>query len=70
VSKLKPTSSYCSCVCQCGHTISAYVRHYDIVHCTACGWRHWALRPERDGPLVFFPHPGHYWEKIRLPEEA
>ena len=54
-------------ICDCGAGGRAMVYHYDVVRCD-CGHRYQALRPKRNGPLKLFPFPGHYWEKIKLPE--
>ncbi len=41
----------------CGRKVGCYIRRYEKARCV-CGKYHWALRPDEDGPLVMFPHPG------------
>jgi hypothetical protein len=53
--------------CDCEAGGGAYLYHYGVMRC-ACGRRFWALRPKKEGPMVAFPFPGHWWETVRVPE--
>jgi hypothetical protein len=49
---------YVSLVCdRCQKKVGATVGHYGLLVCV-CGKTYWALRPQRNGPLVAYPHPG------------
>lgn len=43
--------------CECGSKGGAYLVHYGLMRCS-CGRMHWALQPDRLGPLILFPWPG------------
>lgn len=46
-----------SVACPCGQTHRFSAAHYDRV-IVGCHRVYWPLRPQRNGPLVLFPHPG------------
>jgi hypothetical protein len=50
--------------CGCDRGSAAYVRHYEIVHCSRCGGYWWALQPVRSGPLVAFAWPGLHPQRL------
>lgn len=43
--------------CECGSKGGQYLGHYDLMRCN-CGRMHWALQPQRGGPLLLYPWPG------------
>ena len=54
----KPDSeAYVPSNCECGSKGGAYLVHYGLMRCS-CGRMHWALQPDRLGPLILFPWPG------------
>lgn len=43
--------------CDCGSRYAMEIYHYQIVRCTKCGKRWWALEPEFNKPLVAYAYP-------------
>ncbi len=54
----KKPGQWLSITCpKCGKKGGQNLTHYEVLRCH-CGKFYWALQPQRNGPLVLYPHPG------------